>query len=123
MVELEIAHDGSEAVEACVAEGDPVAEGCEHLGGGGESLGVLVDPQEAEIGSGLEQEPGVPGTSQRGIHQDPGWDRPEQVDDAVGHHRLVVESAGHALVTGWLPAGSLIGSPPVGSCRQDFSPG
>ena len=114
----------AEVVEAGVAEGDPVAEGGEHLGGGGRASRVLVDPQEPEIGSGLEQEPGVPATSQRGIHQDPGWDRPEQLDDrgrpspGWWWKALVMLSS----LRSRLPVGSLICSPPAGGCRRDVSP-
>ena len=126
---LEIGHDGVEVVEPGVAQGDPVTEGSEHLGRRRQCRRVPVDPEELEVGPGLEQQPGVAAAAERGVHQHAGWDGPEDLDDPVGHHRHVVE-LGHwhrdsTRLRYRTPGGSVISlicSPPAGGCRRDVSP-
>ena len=70
-VDPELGHDGVEVVEPSVPQGDPVAEGGEDRGGRRQRRRVPVDPDQREVGPGLEQQPGVAATADRGVHQRP----------------------------------------------------
>jgi hypothetical protein len=65
---------------------------------------------------GLEHGPGVAATSDGGIDHHTRRDGCEERGDLMNKNRLVVKGNQRR----W--CNSLIGSPPVGGCRRDFSP-
>ena len=50
-------------------------------------------PEEREVGSGLEEETGVPATPDRRIDDESLRHRCEELDHLPGHHRSVLEAA------------------------------
>ena len=69
----------------------------------------------------LEQSQSVPAAANGGVDHSSPRHRPEELDDLLDHHGLVLELACHALVSGH-PAAPLIGNPSTDALRRDFSP-
>ena len=87
--------DGADAVETGPANGGPAPVGGQRDRGRLDGTGVPVDTEQPHLGVGVKEGDCVPGTPQRGIDDEPRGHRGEEVDDLVGHHRLVCERLGH----------------------------
>ena len=84
-------HGVFQGVEPNVLESGAVAEGLKPLGGGGEGVGVLIEPQHLEVRVVLEDGAGVPRATDGGVDHPTGRHRGEELDDAFEEDRLVPE--------------------------------
>ena len=121
--DAEVGHDGDEGVEPCPAQRDPVAESFESRSCGSERIRVLIEANHGNHRVGLR------GAAGRALHLRP-WHppprrgaRPEEPGNAFGHDGVVMKAVAHgASLLGDRTSWSLACSPPVSSCRRDFSP-
>ena len=80
-----------QAVEAGVAQRDPIAEAPQPGAGRRQGVGVLVEADDHEVRMGVEQRLGVPAPAHRGVDHYARWHGGEQLDHHVAHHRGVGE--------------------------------
>ena len=81
----------AELVEATTDGVESALEGGQPGHGGGERVGVAVDPEHGEVVAALEERLAVPASAEGGIDHDPGGDGREHGHDLVAHDRLVGE--------------------------------
>ncbi len=71
------------------------AKGAELVDGGRHGEGITVDPQHADALEVAEQGSGVTAPAHGGVDKQARRHRAEQLDDLVGHHRLVGKGLAH----------------------------
>ena len=87
--------DGADAIEAGPTKGGPSPVRGQGRSGRFDGPSIPIDSQQFYVGIRLEQGEGVSGAPDGGVDDEPRWHRGEEVDDLVGHHRLVCERLGH----------------------------
>ena len=87
----ELAEHGPQLVESAVAQGRAVAEALQAFRGGVDRVGILVEPDERQVGMGVEQCLGVAPAAHGGVDHDPGRDGGEQLDHQVHQDGTVDE--------------------------------
>ena len=92
---LHLSHHRGQGIEARPADHRPVPEHRQLAGGGGHGDGVTVESQQGDARIGLEQRPGVAGTAERGVEDEPRRDGAQQVDDLGGHDGIVGKGLAH----------------------------
>ena len=128
-VHSHLLHDSGDCVEPDLSQLHPVAEPLERAGRGRHRVLVPIETEELDVRQRLQEGTGMSSPADRGVDHGAGRDGPEQLDDLVDHHGLVLEPTGHQLVAvlscSALPATSvrsLVGSPPAGGRSPGFLP-
>ena len=83
--------DVGEVVEAGVDGADPIPERLQAGSGGGERIGVTVDPEHPKPRDPSEQDRRMAGAAEGGVYQPTLGHRGEGLHDLVDHHRTVGE--------------------------------
>ena len=81
----------AELLESSVHHLDPRPEGCEPDPSGLDGIGVTVDPEQTDVGPGLEQERRMTAAADRAVDEQPGRHRQEELHHLPGHDREMRE--------------------------------